>query len=287
MSAKIIDGKAIAARIKETAARDAAALTAEIGRRPCLAVIVVGDDPASRVYVNNKKKACEACGITSLEYALPEQTTQEELLSLIDTLNLDDAVDGVLCQLPLPRRINADKVIEAIDPDKDVDGFHPVNVGRMVTGAEGFLPCTPAGLIEMLKYEGIETEGKNCVVIGRSNIVGKPAAILMMRENATVTVCHSKTRSLKEIVSRADIVVASVGKPHFLTADMVKPGAVVLDVGINRLPDKTLVGDAEFDEVARVAGHITPVPGGVGPMTVAMLMKNTVQACRRRSSRAQ
>ena len=192
-------------------------------------------------------------------------------------------MDGVLCQLPLPEHIDEEKVIEAIDPDKDVDGFHPVNVGRMVTGVEGFLPCTPAGLIEMLKYEGIETEGKQCVVIGRSNIVGKPAAILMQRADATVTVCHSKTRNLKEIVSQADIVVASVGKPHFLTADMVKPGAVVLDVGINRLPDKTLEGDVDFAAVAEVASYITPVPGGVGPMTVAMLMKNTVAAARRRA----
>ena len=281
MSAKIIDGKAIATYIKENAAKDAADLTEKIGRKPCLAVIIVGDDPASRVYVNNKKKACEACGITSLEYALPEETTEGELLALIGRLNGDDAVDGVLCQLPLPKHIDAEKVIEAIDPAKDVDGFHPVNVGKMVTGGESLLPCTPAGLIEMLKYEKIPVEGKTCVVIGRSNIVGKPAAILMQRENATVTVCHSKTRNLKEIVSGADIVVASVGKPHFLTADMVKPGAVVLDVGINRLPDKTLVGDAEFAEVAEVAGYITPVPGGVGPMTVAMLMKNTVEACRR------
>jgi methylenetetrahydrofolate dehydrogenase (NADP+)/methenyltetrahydrofolate cyclohydrolase len=284
MSANIIDGKAIAAFIKENAAKDAAKLTETLGRRPCLAVIIVGEDPASKVYVNNKKKACEACGITSLEYALPELTSEKELLDLIGTLNGDDTVDGVLCQLPLPKHINEEKVIEAIDPAKDVDGFHPVNVGKMVTGGDGLLPCTPAGLVEMLRYEGIDPEGKQCVVIGRSNIVGKPAAILMQRANATVTVCHSKTRNLKEIVRQADIIVASVGKPHFLTADMVKPGAVVLDVGINRLPDKTLVGDAEFAEVAEVAGWITPVPGGVGPMTVAMLMKNTVAAACRRAS---
>ena len=190
-------------------------------------------------------------------------------------------MDGILCQLPLPGHISEEKVIEAISPEKDVDGFHPVNVGKMLTGGDGFLPCTPAGLIEMLKYENIPIEGKRCVVIGRSNIVGKPAAILMQRENATVTVCHSKTRNLKEILLQADIIVASVGKPHFLTADMVKPGAVVLDVGINRLPDKTLVGDAEFAEVAEVASYITPVPGGVGPMTVAMLMQNTVMAAKR------
>ena len=286
MAAKRIDGKVISAYIKERAAKEAAQVALTLGRKPCLAVIIVGENPASKVYVNNKKKACEACGITSLEYALPELTSERELLDLIGTLNRDDAVDGILCQLPLPGHISEEKVIEAISPEKDVDGFHPVNVGKMLTGGDGFLPCTPAGLIEMLKYENIPIEGKRCVVIGRSNIVGKPAAILMQRENATVTVCHSKTRNLKEILLQADIIVASVGKPHFLTADMVKPGAVVLDVGINRLPDKTLVGDAEFAEVAEVASYITPVPGGVGPMTVAMLMKNTVAAaCRRAAAR--
>lgn len=281
MAAKRIDGKVISAYIKERAAKEAAQVALTLGRKPCLAVIIVGENPASKVYVNNKKKACEACGITSLEYALPELTSERELLDLIGTLNRDDAVDGILCQLPLPGHISEEKVIEAISPEKDVDGFHPVNVGKMLTGGDGFLPCTPAGLIEMLKYENIPIEGKRCVVIGRSNIVGKPAAILMQRENATVTVCHSKTRNLKEILLQADIIVASVGKPHFLTADMVKPGAVVLDVGINRLPDKTLVGDAEFAEVAEVASYITPVPGGVGPMTVAMLMQNTVMAAKR------
>lgn len=284
MAAKRIDGKVISAYIKERAAKEAAQVALTLGRKPCLAVIIVGENPASKVYVNNKKKACEACGITSLEYALPELTSERELLDLIGTLNRDDAVDGILCQLPLPKHISEEKVIEAISPEKDVDGFHPVNVGKMLTGGDGFLPCTPAGLIEMLKYENIPIEGKRCVVIGRSNIVGKPAAILMQRENATVTVCHSKTRELKEILLQADIIVASVGKPHFLTADMVKPGAVVLDVGINRLPDKTLVGDAEFAEVAEVASYITPVPGGVGPMTVAMLMQNTVKAAKRRAA---
>ena len=284
MAAKRIDGKVISAYIKERAAKEAAQVALTLGRKPCLAVIIVGENPASKVYVNNKKKACEACGITSLEYALPELTSERELLDLIGTLNRDDAVDGILCQLPLPGHISEEKVIEAISPEKDVDGFHPVNVGKMLTGGDGFLPCTPAGLIEMLKYENIPIEGKRCVVIGRSNIVGKPAAILMQRENATVTVCHSKTRNLKEILLQADIIVASVGKPHFLTADMVKPGAVVLDVGINRLPDKTLVGDAEFAEVAEVASYITPVPGGVGPMTVAMLMQNTVMAAKRRAA---
>ena len=284
MAAKRIDGKVISAYIKERAGKEAAQVALTLGRKPCLAVIIVGENPASKVYVNNKKKACEACGITSLEYALPELTSERELLDLIGTLNRDDAVDGILCQLPLPGHISEEKVIEAISPEKDVDGFHPVNVGKMLTGGDGFLPCTPAGLIEMLKYENIPIEGKRCVVIGRSNIVGKPAAILMQRENATVTVCHSKTRDLKEILLQADIIVASVGKPHFLTADMVKPGAVVLDVGINRLPDKTLVGDAEFAEVAEVASYITPVPGGVGPMTVAMLMQNTVKAAERHAA---
>lgn len=282
MAAKRIDGKVISAYIKERAGKEAVQVAQILGRKPCLAVIIVGENPASKVYVNNKKKACEACGITSLEYALPELTSERELLDLIGTLNRDDAVDGILCQLPLPGHISEEKVIEAISPEKDVDGFHPVNVGKMLTGGDGFLPCTPAGLIEMLKYENIPIEGKRCVVIGRSNIVGKPAAILMQRENATVTVCHSKTQNLKDILLQADIIVASVGKPHFLTADMVKPGAVVLDVGINRLPDKTLVGDAEFAEVAEVASYITPVPGGVGPMTVAMLMQNTVKAAERR-----
>ena len=280
MAAKIIDGKEISAYIKEKAAKEAAEL-AKTGRAPCLAVIKVGDDPASAVYVNNKKKACALCGITSLGYELPEETTEEQLLDVIGSLNNDDAVDGILCQLPLPAHINENNIINAIAPEKDVDGFHPVNVGCLLTGGDGFIPCTPAGIIEMLKYEGIEIGGKNCAVIGRSNIVGKPAALLMLRENATVTVCHSRTRDLKNIVSQADIIIAAVGKANFVTADMVKPGAVVIDVGINRMADKKLRGDVDFEAVAEKAAAITPVPGGVGPMTIAMLMQNTVEACRK------
>lgn len=277
MSAKIIDGKEISAFIKSKAAEKAAECALS-GRAPCLAVIIAGEDPASQIYVKNKKKACETCGITSLEYALPEATTQTELLALIEKLNEDDGVDGILCQLPLPAQIDEKAVINAISPAKDVDGFHPVNTGKLLTGEQGFVPCTPAGIIEMLRYCGIETAGKHCVVIGRSNIVGKPAALLMLRENATVTVCHSRTANLKEIVSQADIVIAAVGKAKFVTADMIKPGAAVIDVGINRNAEGKVCGDVDFENVKEVAGAITPVPGGVGPMTIAMLMKNTVEA---------
>lgn len=277
MAAKLIDGKEISAYIKSKAAQEALALAQE-GRAPCLAVIIVGEDPASQIYVKNKKKACEACHIRSLEYALPETTGQQELLELINDLNNDSGVDGILCQLPLPRQIDEQAVINAISPEKDVDGFHPVNTGRLLTGEKGFVPCTPAGIIEMLKYTGVETAGKHCVVIGRSNIVGKPAALLMLRENATVTVCHSRTVGLKEIVSQADIVIAAVGKAKFVTVDMIKPGAAVIDVGINRGADGKVYGDVDFENVKEIAGAITPVPGGVGPMTIAMLMKNTVEA---------
>lgn len=280
MSAKLIDGKAIAASVKERAAAEAANCAAT-GRAPCLAVILVGEDPASRVYVNNKKKACEACGITSLEFLFPADTSEETLLNKIGELNADPAVDGILCQLPLPGHINKTAVLEAISPEKDVDGFHPVNVGRLVNGAPGFLPCTPAGIVEMLKYENVPLAGKRAVVVGRSNIVGKPAAALLLRENATVTVCHSFTENLKAETLRADILVAAVKIPRFITADMVKPGAAVIDVGINRLPDGKLCGDVDFDAVKEVAGAITPVPGGVGPMTIAMLMQNTVEAYKR------
>lgn len=281
MSAKIINGKEISAMIKEKA-KEKAEKYALSGRRPCLAVIIVGNDPASKVYVGNKKKACEACGITSLEYALDENTPEEELLGLIDKLNKDDDVDGILCQLPVPRHISEDKVIAAISPAKDVDGFHPENVGALVTGTDGFVPCTPAGIIEMLKYTGVDMNGKNCVVIGRSNIVGKPAALLMLRENATVTVCHSRTADLTKTVSEADIIIAAVGRPNFVTADMVKEGAVVIDVGINRLENGKLCGDVDFEAVKEKAAAITPVPGGVGPMTIAMLMQNTVEAYEKR-----
>ena len=277
MSAKIIDGKEISAFIKSKAAEEAAELS-KTGRAPCLAVVIAGSDPASQIYVKNKKKACEACGITSLEYALPEDVSQEELLALIDRLNADDGVDGILCQLPLPSQIDEQAVINAISPEKDADGFHPVNTGRLLTGEKGFVPCTPAGIIEMLKYVDTPISGKHCVVIGRSNIVGKPAALLMLRENATVTVCHSRTENLKDIVKQADIVIAAVGKAKFVTADMIKPGATVIDVGINRNADGKVCGDVDFENVKEVAGAITPVPGGVGPMTIAMLMKNTVKA---------
>lgn len=277
----IIDGKAIAARIKEEAGARSLEL-AKTGRAPCLAVIIVGDNPASRVYVNNKKKACEACNITSLEYELPENATGEELLSLIGKLNADDAVDGILCQLPLPAHIDEQTVINAISPEKDVDGFHPENVGRLLTGGECFKPCTPAGIIELLERSGVEIAGSRCAVVGRSNIVGKPAALLMLAKNATVTVCHSKTRNLRDILLESDIVIAAIGRAKFITADMIKPGAAVIDVGINRNEEGKLCGDVDFDSVSAVAGAITPVPGGVGPMTIAMLMKNTVEAYEKR-----
>ena len=281
MSAKIIDGKEIAAAVKAEAAAGAERCRAA-GRAPCLAVIIVGEDPASKVYVRNKKRACEACGITSQEYALPADTAQAALLALIEELNADDGVDGILCQLPLPGQIDEDAVTGAILPEKDVDGFHPVNVGKMLSGKDCFLPCTPAGVIEMLKYEGIPIAGKHAVVVGRSNIVGKPAAALLLKENATVTVCHSRTANLAEITRQADILVAAVGRPGFITADMLSPGCAVIDVGINRLADGSLAGDVDFAAAKEIAGFITPVPGGVGPMTIAMLMKNTVRSCKLR-----
>ncbi len=284
MSAEIIDGKEISAYIKQQAA-DRARACAAAGRAPCLAVILVGDDPASQVYVRNKHRACEACGVTSLQYALPADTTQEALLALIGKLNADDTVDGILCQLPLPEHLDETAVTDAIAPEKDVDGFHPVNVGKMLSGKDCFLPCTPAGVIEMLKYKKIPIAGKHAVVIGRSNIVGKPAAALLLRENATVTVCHSRTANLPEIVKTADIVVAAVGRPGFVTADMLKPGCAVIDVGINRLPDGSLAGDVDFAAAKEIAGFITPVPGGVGPMTIAMLMMNTVKSAEKRSGK--
>ena len=281
MSAEIINGKEIAAFIKEKAAAGAEACR-KAGRAPCLAVILVGEDPASRVYVRNKHKACEACGITPLQYTLPAETTEAALLELIARLNADDGVDGILCQLPLPGHISEKAVTAAISPAKDVDGFHPVNVGRMLTGEDCFLPCTPAGVIEMLKYQNIPITGKHAVVVGRSNIVGKPAAALLLRENATVTVCHSRTENLKEILRTADIVVAAVGRPGFIPADMLKPGCTVIDVGINRLADGSLAGDVDFAAAKETAGAITPVPGGVGPMTIAMLMANTVKSAKAR-----
>ncbi len=276
MSANIIDGKAISAAVKEQVRDEIARDKLTVG----LAVVIVGDDPASRVYVNNKKKACEFCGIKSYEYALPAETTQDELLELVDTLNADKNVNGILVQLPLPKHLDEKAVIERISPDKDVDAFHESNVGRIMIGNYSFLPCTPAGCMELIHSTGVEVAGKECVVIGRSNIVGKPMAMLLLHENGTVTVCHSKTHNLAEVCRRADILIAAVGRPNFVTADMVKPGAVVIDVGINRLDNGKLCGDVKFDEVSEIAGRITPVPGGVGPMTIAMLMRNTVTAAR-------
>lgn len=238
----------------------------------------MGDDPASRVYVNNKKKACAECGFYSEEYALPEETTQEELLALIDKLNKKSDISGILVQLPVPKHIDETTIINAIDPKKDVDAFHPVNVGKIMVGNFDFVPCTPAGVMELIKESGIDVEGKECVIVGRSNIVGKPQAMLLLHQNGTVTICHSRTKNLKEHTKKADILVAAVGIPNFITGDMVKEGAVVIDVGINRLENGKLCGDVEFDSAEKVAGAITPVPGGVGPMTIAMLMKNTVKA---------
>lgn len=278
---KLIDGKAISASVKQRVAKEVAEVK-EKGISVCLAVIIVGDDPASKVYVANKKKACEALGIISREYALPEDTSEEQLLGLIDELNNDREVNGILCQLPLPRQFNEQRIINAISPLKDVDAFHPQNVGHIMIGDYSFLPCTPAGIMEMLRFEDIEVSGKRCVVIGRSNIVGKPMAMLLLQANGTVTVCHSKTRGLKEICREADILVSAVGKAGFVTADMVMPGAVVIDVGMNRENGK-LCGDVDFAAVEPIAAAITPVPGGVGPMTIAMLMRNTLTAAKQQN----
>jgi methylenetetrahydrofolate dehydrogenase (NADP+)/methenyltetrahydrofolate cyclohydrolase len=278
---KIIDGKIISGSVKDRVAKEVADLKQK-GITTGLAVIIVGEDPASKVYVANKKKACEALGIISEEYALPENTTQEELLALIDTLNKKESINGILCQLPLPKHLNEDEVINAILPEKDVDAFHPQNVGKIMLGDYDFVPCTPAGIMEMLDYEGIDITGKNCVVIGRSNIVGKPMGMLLLHKNGTVTICHSKTKDLKEVCGSADILVAAVGRPNFVTCDMVKENAVVIDVGINRVDGK-LVGDVDFNDVKDKCSAITPVPGGVGPMTIAMLMQNTVTAAKKQN----
>ena len=280
---QIIDGKAISAKTKEELKTEVAALK-EQGISVGLAVIIVGDDPASRVYVNNKKKACELLGIYSEEYALPADTDMASLLGLIDELNNRSDINGILCQLPLPKHLDEKAVINAISPDKDVDAFHPVNVGRIMIGDYDFVPCTPAGIMEMLEYEGISVEGKKCVVIGRSNIVGKPMAMLLLHRNATVTICHSKTVNLSEITSKADILVAAVGRANFVTPDMVKDGAVVIDVGMNRPADGKLCGDVDFEAVKDKCSYITPVPGGVGPMTIAMLMANTVTAAKKQNN---
>ena len=275
---KIIDGKAVSAAVKEEVKKEVAELF-EKGITVSLAVILVGEDPASKIYVANKKKACEALGIKSIEYLLPEDTTEDELLELINTLNGEKAVNGILCQLPLPKTIDEQKIIKAISPLKDVDAFHPENVGKIMIGDYDFLPCTPAGIMEMLKFYDISPEGKHCVVIGRSNIVGKPMSMLLLHKNGTVTTCHSRTKNLSEITRQADILVSAVGKAGFVTADMVKDGAVVIDVGMNRENGK-LCGDVCFDSVSEKASYITPVPGGVGPMTIATLMKNTLTAAK-------
>ncbi len=274
---QIIDGKAVSASVRERIKNEVEALK-NMGKETGLAVIIVGNDPASKVYVNNKKKGCEQVGINSYEYALPEETTTQELLQLINRLNSDTKVDGILCQLPLPAHIDEKTVINSIAPEKDVDAFHPVNTGHIMIGDYSFLPCTPAGIIEMLKFYGIEISGKECVVIGRSNIVGKPMAMLLLQNNGTVTVCHSKTENLAEVTRRADILVAAVGKANFVTPDMVKDGAVVIDVGMNRNAQGKLCGDADFENVKDKCSYITPVPGGVGPMTITMLLNNTLTA---------
>lgn len=278
MPATIIDGKATAASIRKVAAERAADYAARYGRAPGLAVVIVGDNPASRVYVNSKKKACAECGIYSEEHALPEQTTEEQLLDLVSNLNKDGNIDGILVQLPLPGHISEDKVIEAINPDKDVDGFHPRNVGNLVIGKPALRPCTPAGIMELIRRTGLELRGKRAVVVGRSNIVGKPVALMLLAEHATVTVCHSRTEDLPAVCREADVLVAAVGRPEMIKGDWIRPGAVVIDVGVNRLADRKLVGDVAFDEAVEVASAITPVPGGVGPMTIAMLMTNCVDA---------
>ena len=273
--AKLIDGKAVSQKVKDE-------VRAEIerdGLKVGLAVVIVGNNQASRVYVN-KKKACEVCGIRSFEYALPEETPESELLDLVDTLNKDPNVNGILVQLPLPKHIDEEKIIARISPEKDVDAFHAVNVGKIMIGNYSFLPCTPAGVMELIHSTGTDVSGKECVVIGRSNIVGKPMAMLLLHENATVTICHSRTKDLASVCRRADILVSAVGKADFVTADMVKDGAIVIDVGMNRNAENKLCGDVKFDEVEPKASYITPVPGGVGPMTIAMLMKNTLMAKR-------
>ncbi len=278
----IIDGKAIAARIRESIAADATRLSAR-GATPGLAVVLVGDDPASRVYVSMKEKACAQAGIFSDEHKLPVETTEAQLLALIGELNRDRRIDGILVQLPLPGHIDESKVLEAISPAKDVDGFHPYNVGRLVTGNPLFQPCTPYGVMKMLEATGTDLKGKEVVVVGRSNIVGKPVALMCLAQHATVTLCHSRTRNLAEQVKRADVVIAAVGRPEMIKGDWIKEGAVVIDVGVNRVGEKKLVGDVEFEAAARRASAITPVPGGVGPMTITMLLYNTVESAKRRA----
>ena len=278
--AKLLSGKAVSARVKEELKKEAAVLTAE-GTKPGLAVVIVGDDPASKVYVANKEKACAELDFYSEKHALPADTTEEDLLDLIDRLNNDSKIHGILVQLPLPDHLDDKIIINHILPEKDVDAFHPINVGKIMIGDFDFVPCTPAGVMELIKESGVSAEGKECVVIGRSNIVGKPMSMLLLHQNGTVTMCHSRTQNLPEVTCRADILVAAVGIPKFVKADMVKPGAVVIDVGMDRDENGKLCGDVDFAEVEPIAGAITPVPGGVGPMTIAMLMRNTLIAAKR------
>jgi methylenetetrahydrofolate dehydrogenase (NADP+)/methenyltetrahydrofolate cyclohydrolase len=281
--AQIIDGKAVSAAVKQEVADEAAKLRDEKGLKVGLAVVIVGNDSASRVYVNNKKKACEAVGFQSFEYALDENTTQEQLLDLVNVLNRDDRVNGILVQLPLPKHIDEKAVINAISPAKDVDAFHPENVGKIMIGEYSFLPCTPAGVMRLIESTGVDISGKKCVVVGRSNIVGKPQAMLLLQKNGTVTICHSRTQNLKEECKAADILVVAIGKAKFITGDMIKEGAVVIDVGMDRDENGKLCGDVDFESAEKVAGYITPVPGGVGPMTIAMLMKNTLTAAKQQA----
>lgn len=276
---ELIDGKLISSQIKDELKAEVEKLSKE-GKKACLAVVLVGNDPASSIYVKNKKKACEYIGIGSVSYELPETTTEKELLDIIHELNNNDEITGILVQLPLPKTINEDSIIKAIDPKKDVDGFHVANIGALCNGTKGFVSCTPAGIIQLLKRSDVPMQGKNCVIIGRSNIVGKPMALLMLRENATVTVCHSKTENLKDICKRADILIVAIGKPRFINEEYVKEGAVVIDVGIHRDENNKMCGDVDFDRVCNHTSKITPVPGGVGPMTIAMLMSNCVEAIR-------
>ena len=279
MAAQILDGKEVAKKVRAQVRREAKVFAEQSGRTPCLAVIIVGEDPASQIYVKNKKLACEKCGFLSREYALSETTTQQELIDLIRTLNCDAEVNGILVQQPLPKHMNVSQINEVIDPDKDVDAFHPVNTGKIMIGDEGLLPCTPAGILEILDAYEIPIEGRECVVVGRSNLVGKPAALLMLSRNATVTLCHSRTRDLADVTRRADILIVAIGRARMITADMVKPGAVVIDVGVNRTEDG-IFGDVDFAPVSEKASYITPVPGGVGRMTIAMLMRNTLTAAK-------
>ncbi len=285
MAAHLIDGKAVAAAVRADVKQRTAAFSSRTGIRPCLVAVLVGEDPASRIYVRNKGKACTEAGLLSRQIDLPASVSEKELLDLVAELNADDSVHGILVQLPLPDQVDESRVIEAISPDKDVDGFHPVNAGRLLVGRSGFVPCTPFGIMRLLDHEQVDLKGKHAVVVGRSNIVGKPVAILLLARHATVTICHSRTKDLPGVVRSADVVVAAAGKAGMIRGSWIKPGAVVIDVGINRLPDGKLAGDVAFDEAREVAGRITPVPGGVGPMTIAMLLHNTLDAAVRAAAR--